>query len=215
MNENVTYSIRTVPRDESGRLELLATLPPLWEYLLFGNALFRLRAIHEARWRDFKLGYTLKVGPVVERKQLSTTMSERLSYASAITSNLERILDPPAQEQAFGRPGEPGNVALIEHMATRLIDLYSLLLEWAEETRALRVPDEAKRLRELLARFASQPLQCTHDFVDEYIASLERAISRLAAGEGHQEISMQLTFEIEDDLLKEYKKEFRRVMRKL
>lgn len=143
MTDNAEHCIRQVPRDESGRLEVLALRPPFWEYLLFGNVLYVSRSAHEARWRDFQLGYTLIVGPAIEPTQVSDIMSERMSYASAITSNLERIVAPAAQARAFGNPGESGDAALIEHMAIRLIDLYALLLGWAENTRALQVPAPA------------------------------------------------------------------------
>jgi hypothetical protein len=214
MSDNADYSIREVPRDESGKMELLARQPPLWEYLLLGNTLYTARAAHEARWRDYELGYALHIGPVVEPGQLKTTLNERLSHATAITSNLERILDLRAQERAFGKLGEPGDAVLIEHMAARLIDLYAMLLGWAEETRALRVPDWAERLKELLVQFVDQPLRRTHEFVDEYIARLEGAINSLASGgSGPIEIDIRLTFTLDDALVREYKKELKRIRR--
>lgn len=208
--------IRQVPRDESGRLELLALRPPLWEYLLFANVLITSRSVHEARWRDFQLGYTLKIGPTIEPNQIPAMISERMSHASAITGNLERILAPGAQEQAFGKPGEPGNAALIEHMALRLIDLYALLLSWAEDTRALRVPNWAEQLKESAVEFIRQPLQRTHDFVDEFTTQLEQAIADLADGKCNQvTITMALTFSIEDSVVRKFDREFDRVTKHL
>jgi hypothetical protein len=216
MTESAERYVRQVPRDESGRLELLAVRPPLWEYLLFGNVLYLSRSAHEARWRDFQLGYSLKVGPVIELKQVPDMLSERMSYASAITGNLERILAPAAQARAFGDPGKSGDPVLIEHMARRLIDLYAQLLEWEEDTRAFRVPDPAKRLKELAASFAQQSLQRTHDFVDEFIASLEQAIAAVTDGEGGPiTIKMSLTFEIDDAIVRELQNELQRLERLL
>ncbi|MFG1760647.1 hypothetical protein [Micromonospora echinofusca] len=208
------YPVRQVPRDESGRLEILALRPPLWEYLLFGNALYLARAAHEARWRDHQLGYSLKVGPVIKADQIPTVLSERLSHVGAIASNIATILTDTAQERAFGKPGEPGDPVLIEHMADRLIGLYALLLDWAEETRALRVPDWADRLKEILTAYAAQPIERTHDFVDEFIENIERVIAKLAAGqEGPHHIIMQITFEIGDELSHQYDKELERIRR--
>lgn len=204
-----------MPRDESGRLELLALRPPLWEYLLFGNVLYVSRSAYEDRWRDFQLGYSLRVGPVIEPAQILEVISERMSYGMAIIGNSKRILDPSAQVRAFGNPGEPGDAALIEHMAVRLIDLYALLLGWAEETRALRVPDWAERLKELTVGFVRQPLQRTHDFVDEFITEIEQAIADIADGRSHLTITMELTFEVEDALVRESERELRRVERHL
>jgi hypothetical protein len=214
MTDSAEHYVRQVPRDESGRLELLATRPPLWEYLLFGNVLYVSRSAYEARWRDYQLGYSLKVGPLIEPTQILDMISERMSRAAAITSNLELILAPAAQERAFGNPGEPGDAALIEHMAVRLIDLYALLLEWAEETRALRVPDWAERLKGLAVSFVRQPLQRAHDFVDEFIAEIEQAIADLADGSSQVTITMKLTFTIDDALVREFQKERRRIRRR-
>src|SRR5215472_15617894 len=109
MTDSSEEYVRHVPRDESGRLELLALRPPFWEYLLFGNVLYVSRSAHEARWRDNQLGYTLKIGPVIEPAQVTEIISERLSDVLPIIGNLERILAPTAQVRAFGNPGEPGD----------------------------------------------------------------------------------------------------------
>jgi hypothetical protein len=212
MGEGKDYPIQRVPRDDSGRLDLLALRPRLWEYLLFGNALYRARAVHEARWRDHQLGYTLQVGPVIKAKQIPSVMSERFSHVSAIAENLEAVVSPAAQVRAFGEPGEPGDPVLIEHMASRLIDIYALLLSWVEETRSLRVPEWAERLKELVIAYAAQPIQRTHAFVDEFIAQLEHAISNLVNGKSdYEEISIRLGFEVPDDITQEYKKELKRI----
>lgn len=214
MTESAEHYARQVPRDESGRLELLAIRPPLWEYLLFGNVLCVSRSSYEARWRDYQLGYSLKVGPLIEPTQIPDMISERMSRAAAITRNLELILAPAAQERAFGKPGEPGDAALIEHMAVRLIDLYASLLDWAEETRALRVPDWAERLKGLAVSLMRQPLQRTHDFVDEFIAEIEQAVADLAGGSSQVKITMELAFTIDDALIREFQKELRRIKRR-
>jgi len=212
MSENKNYPIQIVPKDESGRLELLALRPPLWEYLLFGNVLHRARALHEARWRDFQLGYTLKIGPVIEPRQIPDVMAERFSHVGAITSNLEAILSPHAQVRAFGEPGEPGDPGLIEHMASRLIEVYALLLGWVEDTRSLRVPEWAERLKESAIAHATQPIERTHEFVDEFIESLERAIANLADGRtNNEDISMDITFTISDEITQEFELELEQI----
>ncbi|MEU8210544.1 hypothetical protein AB0B85_15240 [Micromonospora sp. NPDC049044] len=212
MSERKNYPVQQVPRDESGRLELLALRPPLWEYLLFGNALYRSRDVHEARWRDYQLGYALHIGPVVKAEQIPDVMSERFSHVGAIAANLEAVASPYAQARAFGAPGEPGDPALIEHMASRLIDIYALLLGWVEETRSLRVPEWAENLKALAIAYAAQPIQRTHEFVDEFIARLERAIANLVDGNSnYEEISIRVTFEIPDDVARQFSRELKRV----
>ena len=212
MGENADFLVRRVPRDESGRMELLTLRPLLWEYLLFENVLYVSRAKHEIRWRDFQLNLTLRVGPIVEAKDLPHVLSERFSYISSIVGKVGNIFDSTVQERAFGKPGEHGDAGLIEHMASRLIDLYVLLLNWAEETRALRLPEEAERLQELLIAYIRQPLHQIYNFVDSSISKLEEAIDNLASGKTEYEnIDLHLTFEIDDALSRDFNEELRHV----
>lgn len=214
MTDRPEQYVLRVPRNDSGRLELLASRPPLWEYLLFGNVLYASRDACEDGWRDFQLNYTLKVGQAIAPERIPQTFSERFSHAAAITGNLERVLAPSALERAFGRPGESGDSTLIQHMATRLIDIYASLLNWAEETRALRVPDWAERLKELSIDFVRQPIERTHDFVDEFTLKLEEALAKVAAGEDEQiVVTIELTFEVDDDVVRRFDRELRRVGR--
>lgn len=207
MSSDEKYMLR-VPTDESGRLEILSLRPPLWEYILFANRLYVDRKRRDSQWRDFRLGYTMNVGPVVEIGQLGTVLSERCSYASALVANIERIVAPSAQDEAFGLPGEPGDAELIEHMATRIMDLYGELLAWGSETRALRVPDEGKRAKEILASFVSQPVRRTHEFVDECITSLEQTIGSLANGdEGPHTIELRVEYEIDKTVIREFERQ--------
>jgi hypothetical protein len=214
MDRGRDHPVQQVPRDESGRLELLALRPPFWEYLLFGCVLYRSRAVYEPRWRDHQLGYALRIGPAIDATQIPGVMSERLSHLNAIIGNLEAVVSPRAQLRAFGEPGEPGDPVLIEHMASRVIDLYALMLDWAEETRALRVPGWAERIKELLVEYVKQPIERTHVFVDEFIEKLEQAIAHLTNGTSDsEEVTINLKFEISDELVREYKRELKRIRR--
>ena len=204
--------VAIVPRDESSRLELLATRPPLWEYLLFGAALYAGIARTEPKWRDYSLGYTLDVGPVVTKSQLLEAMSARISTASAIAANIEKVISQRAQEAAFGLPGVPGDADLIEHMGGRLIALYEKLLDWAAELRSLRLPDAAQSLPELAVAFVAQPIDATRAFVTDYILTLEREITLLSVDPKHEiQILMSLNFTLAPAVSKRFSRELKRV----
>ncbi|MES2171373.1 MAG: hypothetical protein V4479_11730 [Actinomycetota bacterium] len=148
-----------VPRDISGRMELLATKPTYWESLYFGAILLEGLDRTEIKWRDHVLGLTMTIGPVVTKQELAHALSERMSRVTFIVSNLGRLFTGPAQEAAFGKLGEHGDPTLIEHMGNRLTQMYEQLLDWADEVRSLRVPDgAAEDLREVAALFAEQPI---------------------------------------------------------
>lgn len=94
------------------------------------------------------------------------------------------------------------------------MDLYALLLGWTEETRALRLPDWADRLKEILTAYAAQPIVRTHSFVDELIASIEQVIAKLADGQtGPHNIEIHVNFEIGDELSRQFDQELDRIKR--
>lgn len=204
----------TVPRDEAARLDLLATRPPFWEYLLFGATLHAGLARTETKWRDYSLGYTMDVGPVITKQDLALAFSSRMASGAAIAKNLEKVISARAQEAAFGLPGEPGDPELIEHMGGRVILLYERLLDWASEVRSLRLPEEARKLPELAVPFVAQPIEATRNFVRAFITNIEGAVASQAAEPGQNiEISMELVFTVEDDATKNFLKELKKAVR--
>jgi hypothetical protein len=214
MTEPTTWTMK-VPTDVSGRMELLAVRPMLWEFLLFGTVLHAGIERTETKWRDYHLGYSMNIGPVVIKDELLATFNEKLSRSSFVVSNLSKILSQPAQEAAFGLPGLPGDANLIEHMANRLIDLYEQLLDWTDGIRSLRVPGgPAEDLREAAVAFVSQPIAECRAFVPRFIASIEEVLIRLKGGEEKPiHIAMELTFKVSDDVPKQYKALLRRALR--
>ncbi|MGH8542995.1 MAG: hypothetical protein ACREX3_05030 [Gammaproteobacteria bacterium] len=214
MNENSEEWITKVPRDRSGHLELLFTKPPYWEYLLFGTTLLVGLERAEPKWRDFQLGYSMMIGERIDQDGLLSEIDERFSRAMAIASNGERVVSQHAQLAAFGEPGHPGDVALIEHMGNRLITMYEQLLDWASEFRSLRLPERASRLPDMGAAFVAQPINAIRQFVIDFVSSLEKSLTKLAAGsDEHIQITMHLTFDLDSKTSKTFLKELKRATR--
>ncbi|MCL2794654.1 MAG: hypothetical protein FWD85_05035 [Microbacteriaceae bacterium] len=206
-------TVLQVPRDLSERRSLLANRPVAWEYLLFASVLLEGLARVEPKWRDYHLGYSMRIGPQVAARELPLLVQDRMSQAQAIVGNMMRVIGPTAQEAAFGAPGEPGDAALIEHMASRLVQMYEQLLDWADDLLSLRVPEAARRAVELCVKFVEQPVSEFRVFVPKCAADLEAALTTIAAGTGEQvHITMQLTFTVPDELPGEFKKELERAI---
>lgn len=209
-NEKIWTS---VPRDNDARMELLVERPPAWEYLLFGGAMLLEVKKDESRWRDYCLGYSLSVGPVVARSDLADEVTERMSRARAIVSNLEKVISQGAQQAAFGLPGDAGDPALIEHMAKRLIDIYRQLLSWVEEVRSLRIEGDSGLLQELLAEVVDQPLRETRAFSYDFVESLESALAaRIDNPNEPIVINMTIAYELPGDLADRVEQELTRVL---
>ncbi|MFJ6537458.1 hypothetical protein ACIQH5_14665 [Paenarthrobacter sp. NPDC091711] len=202
-----------VPRDESSRLELLATRPPVWEYLLFAAFLYEGLQRTEPKWRDYSLGIAPYVGPQIDLEELPNKISDLMSRAGAIVSNLEKLFAPVAQEAAFGAPGEPGDPDFIEHIANRVVDMYEGLLDWAAEVRSLRVAEQTRDLLEIAASFVKQPIEDTRGRVKDFIAQLETAMDRVAkADEEPIELSLPLILTVDPEIPKALEAELRRIL---
>lgn len=204
--------ITSVPRNTSERLELLGTRPLAWEYLLFGAALLSGLDRTEDKWRDYRIGYVAAPGPALDDRQIVHEIKDLLSRGEFVASTLGRVISLEAQQAAFGPPGEPGDVELIEHLASRLIGLYEQMLDWHAELRALRVSDRAQAAVAAAHAMLSQPPHAVRDFVFGFVGRLEESLRRRAAGdETPIMITMDLTLSIDDTAVKQ----FRRAMRHL
>ncbi|MFW8744959.1 hypothetical protein [Mesorhizobium japonicum] len=190
----MTDFVLRVPRDESGRRDLLTNRPPYWEYLLFGHHLLSGVDRFEEKWRDFSLGYSPVMGPKLSRDDFLGYMGDKLSQASFLASNIEVVTSPAAQLAAFGAQDESGDPEMIEHLAKRLVGLYRGLLDWHSELRSVRLHTEST-IPQLAPKMVEQPIRAVREFVFDYVAQIEGAVSKVAAGDDAPQIlEMRITF---------------------
>ncbi|MEV4227780.1 TIR domain-containing protein [Streptomyces bobili] len=189
-----------VPRTPDQQRELLAQRPPAWEYLLYGGVLWQRRNALEAKWRDHELGYASRTGRHYEIGQVFAFLQNSLSDLAACPPNILKMLSPEAQLRAFGARGEPGNAELIEHIATRFVEIYEQMMDVASALRGVGVPEELNEVVEATARLADQPLKEIRDFIDRFVAEADSVPDRIAEGK-NLEITMDLTMTIDDEAL--------------
>ncbi|WP_150116995.1 hypothetical protein [Arthrobacter sp. ERGS1:01] len=212
--DDTQYPIRRVPRDESARRELLATMPPVWEYLLFGGALVTGLERTEPKWRDYHLGLKTHVGPTIAKSDLAREVSVRMAGGSTIVSNLDKLLSPKAQALAFGPPGVSGDPALIEHIGIRLVEMYEKLLDWVIEFRSIQAPDNTEKLLEIGCSFLDQPIQETRNSIQKFVSDLENAIDSLDSdAEQPRVLSLEITFKLDSEITDSFLRELERVVR--
>lgn len=206
------FTVLKVPANETEMFDLLASRAPCWEYLLFGYHLRAGLQRTEVKWRDYALGYTMSVGPRFRGRDIADAVSERMSRVGPLSSNINRVISRQAQDAAFGLPGEEGDPDMIKHMADRLTKSYELLLDWADEFRSLRLPDDSN-LGDLGAQMVSQPVSAFRAFVADYISQVEQMMSDLAGGGTGLKLQMTITFTIGDDLTRQVVAETKRLVK--
>jgi hypothetical protein len=204
-----------VPRTESGRRELLVRKPPIWEYLYLGACLTVGMDEREEQWRDFSLGYTMTIGPKVNAQEFSAY--DFAGRMIAIVERLVTIMARPAQEVAFGLPGQPGNADMVQHLGKRFTASYGQLLDWATELRSLRIESHHRDLelaRQTMVEMGAPSIQACREFVSRYIADVERWSADIAAGNPWEgEFVFALVMEVPDPLVKRYVKHIRKALK--
>jgi hypothetical protein len=126
---------------------------------------------------------------------------------------MERVF--AAQEDAFGKPGEPGDAALIQHFAGWIIEVYRRLLDWAGTVRSAGVPEDFELAVELSSQVADLPLERIRSFIDETVTAVDQLPTKLATPENEGqpiELRLTLTLEADNELMGAAVDELRRVL---
>ncbi|WP_329086890.1 hypothetical protein [Streptosporangium sp. NBC_01469] len=203
--------IERVPRTLDEQKLLLSTRPPGWEYLLFSSATFLARQEMIAKWHDYQLGY---INPARDGFVGSAEALRFLSFAigrcSSIVENLSKLLNDQSSEWAFGAPGYPGSEDRIRHLASRLVKTFEEHIDWVAVIRGAAPPDHLKRLFELGARLNFHPLEQVNGYIDRMVFELDK-LPALIRGQGHADIDLSMQVTMNDEALRNFNEEARRV----
>jgi TIR domain len=187
------------PRTLEQKRELLAQRPEAWEYLLYSGVLWQQRQALESKWRDHELGYARRTGQHLDDSEALTLLSSSMKDLSVCMANMLKMLDPQARERAFGLPGQNGNPALIEHIATRFIEVYEEVLDIAARLRGTGVSNNMAPVMDTAAHLTDTPLKEIRDFIDQIVVETDNIPDRLALDEPIV-ITLTLTLTIDDEV---------------
>lgn len=197
--EVVTRSPRT-PQEESALLRLKQ---PGWEYLLFAGALWQGRDALKNKWHDRELGVGRGAAQALDVGGASAKLQTIFGPCKAAVGRLGAVLDPAAQERAFGKPGEPGDEDRIKHLASHLVASAEELLDIQAEVRSYTPPEAFEEVFELAARLPDAPLGQVYDFIGHLVERIDEIPAHLALPEdqrGELVVELTLVIEIEDGL---------------
>ncbi|OGU15110.1 MAG: hypothetical protein A2076_14260 [Geobacteraceae bacterium GWC2_53_11] len=183
-------------------LRIFVEKPKGWEYLVFAKLLQERIRLHEHKKLDAELG--ISFGPVIDlldRPKAFKWVSGKCAQASQTVQHLSLALNSGI-EKAVGEPGEPGDIHRIVHLASRIADGYSQILDWTLEFSRLNVEPELKNLMALAGMLSASML----NEIETYASSLYDKICEVIASPPTDNIvKFTLTFTAPDttDFFKE------------
>lgn len=198
-----------VPRTQEAIEALMTERTGWWEYLLYAGILKLNMDKLESKYKDFSTGYARRNGQRVKRGELLDFTQTAIGSINAIVGNFQMVLDTDLQERAFGKPGEPGDVDRIVHMAETFISVYEDFMDWAAELRGTSaMPGASSEALRLLARWAEQPVEECRRFVTDFVVELDTAQERSDAGD-QVGIEMAVTLTLDPELMEAFNEKVR------
>jgi hypothetical protein len=85
--------------------------------------------------------------------------------------------------KAFGKPGEPGDIDRIEHLASRVADAYEQALDWTLEFHRLAVEPDLERLIRLACDYSKNMLTEIDEFSNGLYERLRQGIANHTPGD--------------------------------
>jgi hypothetical protein len=192
-----------VPRTPSEAFLLLGERPAGWEYILLSYWLSQGVEERAAAYQDHELGFALS-NNYIPAERLLDYMDSELARVLSIVDVFENLLFGPGQQLAAGAPGEPGDPARIEHLASRVLMIYDELLAWSYRLRSTSTTaDEGRDALKALANYATQPIDAVRAFITSFTDDMNALSGKLEAGED-VDVEMYITFEVPEEVTLNY-----------
>ena len=155
----------------------------------FAGQLLYERDSADAKYRDREVQPLPQGKEVAALEDLASCIKyvdERFTDLKSLALQISTTInmnDRSAIEYAFGAQGEDGNPERLTQLALRWNSVYESFLDWAASLKRFSAPAELRKLLELAARYADEPLEKYRQFVEEYAAQVDEFPARIAAGE--------------------------------
>lgn len=201
-------------RKQTGEAFRLAVQrPPLWEYLLYLEALkFGIAELADEK-RDAELGFCFGVTRqqlrVLEFKDWIETAFEPLEH---LASSINKLFTTERTEKAFGPPGVSGDPEQIIYIADRLVATYRESIHWVKLVHGIVAHQAFDPLRLIMVEFAFSLMRD----IEAYAAKFEIAMDDLknnppVTGE-KREINLCLTLGFPEGLSESHEAELARLL---
>jgi hypothetical protein len=128
--------------------QIILDKPEFWEYRLTAELLRSEMGAIQTKWKDLKRGLYVRKSANIQFEEISDWLRDKMDYASNTIGAFKELLNE--LNLSWGPPGKPGNENDILRVC-RLITLTATnFLEWEEDLRFDRVPDEFNEVKDIL-----------------------------------------------------------------
>lgn len=184
-------------------LRIFLDKPRGWEFRAFAAALLECLARHKSKKLDYEFGLNFeKPIAFIDAVDACDWVKSKADQMAHIVDNLSRAVNN-GLEVAVGAPGEPGDIARIWHLAERVGDAYSFLLDWALEFDRVESESEFKRVATLARQLVAETIPQLESFADSLPGVVDAA---LATPEADKQITLSLTVGDTSELIAEMRK---------
>jgi hypothetical protein len=163
-------------------LRIALERPPVWEYRLFAQALIGELQTHRELREEHRLGITFGAGEEVPLPQAAGWCNTRLAEISRLADGLDVLVNQALQE-AFGPPGQPGDVGAIAFVARKVGAAYRHAIEWSLRVRRARTAECFQPALPELALSTADIIEKLEAYGPAVLQQIEDALVRHRPGE--------------------------------
>jgi len=191
-------------------LRIALERPKAWEYRLLFQCWIEEVERRRDQIKEYQSGLTLDASELVPAANAIDWVHTRLHELNGLVESANRLITSSAQE-AFGKPGEPGNpedIVWVSHMFGAVLDG---LVRWARRTRCLRLAPPFEGIGAQLAPFVDDLIRQFEVFPVDALRKIEEALTLAGTG-APQMIEVTMVFRLSN--LEGFERELESVRRR-
>lgn len=184
--------------------------PSGWEFSLTSELMRHLHTPVIRKLQDLEQGLYVRVGESVTEADAFRWVNKCLEDCSRLITPIDGLLKK--MNESWGKPGHSGNVSDIHHVVILMRNHLASALELEEQIYFTHVPEDFKKLQDLLKSVTSsqlQKLKCIPNDLDHIVEQLRQ---REREG-GNEQITLKRTISIE--LPKSWTQDFSRELKRV
>jgi len=178
-------------------LKIALERPPAWEHRLFLQSWIEEVERRTDLVKEYHTGLTIDPAEFVAASDASEWLRTRLHELDGLVASSNRLINYSAQE-AFGKPGEPGDPEEIAWVSRMLGVVLDNTLKWAKRIRCARIEAPFDRMGTELAPFVDDLIFQFQHFPRESLKTIEKSLA-VATPDAPAKLEMTIVFRISNE----------------